>query len=166
MNTEQIIEIVAKALKNIDSSRFFKTERGFQGRFVCVLYEILDAEGLFPEDAILEEEYQKRIGNYGTSQRPDLIIHVPVESTHSSDRTENNFVVFEFKKQADENKAKGDFKKLDKIFRELKYPLGIFVNINGSKFFLDGYSGQFENRIHEFCVTQTNDKSNILHAHV
>ena len=165
MNTEQIIKIVVKALKNMDSSRFFKTERGFQGRFACALYEILDAESLFPDDIIIEEEYQKRIGNHGTRLRPDLIIHVPVESTHSSDRTENNFVVFAFKKQADEDEAKEDFKKLNEIFEVLKYPLGIFVNINGPESFLDGYSGSFKNRIHEFRVTQNNDKFNILHAY-
>jgi len=149
----------------MDSSRFFKTERGFQGRFACALYKILDAESLFPDDTIIEEEYQKRIGNHGTRLRPDLIIHVPVESTHSSDRTENNFVIFAFKKQADEDIAKEDFQKLDKIFEELKYPLGIFININGSESFLDRYSGSFKNRIHEFCVTQTNNKLDILHAY-
>jgi len=165
MNQEKIIKIVAKALKNMDSSRFFKTERGFQGRFACALYERFDAKKIFQDDTIIEEEYQKRIKNHGTRLRPDLIIHVPVESTHSSDTTENNFVVFAFKKQADEDKAKEDFKKLDEIFRVLKYPLGIFVNINKAKSFLNKYSGSFKNRIHEFCIRQTNDKLDILHAY-
>jgi len=136
MNSELIIETIIEALKHMDSPRFFKTERGFQGRFACALYEIFDAKNIFQDDTIIEEEYQKRIDPHGTKLRPDLIVHVPVESSHSSSRTENNFVAFAFKRQANENKAKQDFKKLNELFEKLKYPLGIFININGGqKFF-------------------------------
>jgi len=166
MNSELIIETIIEALKHMDSPRFFKTERGFQGRFACALYKIFDAKNIFQDDTIIEEEYQKRIEHHGTKLRPDLIIHVPVESGHSNSRTENNFVVFEFKRQANEDRAKQDFKKLNELFEKLKYPLGIFININGrSEIFLNKYSGLFKNRIHEFCITQTNDKLDILHAY-
>ena len=37
MNSELIIETIIEALKHMDSPRFFKTERGFQGRFACAL---------------------------------------------------------------------------------------------------------------------------------
>jgi len=166
MNLELIIETIIEALKHMDSLRFFKTERGFQGRFACALYEIFDAKNIFQDDTIIEEEYQKRIKPHGTRLRPDLIIHVPVESGHSNSRTENNFVVFAFKKQTNKDRAKEDFEKLNELFEKLKYPLGIFININGrSEIFLNKYSGLFKKIIHEFCITQTNDKLDILHAY-
>jgi len=166
MDSELIVKVIIEALKHMDSPRFFKTERGFQGRFVCALYKIFDAKNIFQDDTIIEEEYQKRIAHHGTQLRPDLIVHVPVESSHSRDRTEKNFIVFAFKRQANENKAKEDFKKLNEIFKNLGYQLGIFININGyPDIFLSKYSGNFKNRIHEFCITQTNDKLDIFHAY-
>jgi hypothetical protein len=166
MNSELIIETIIEALKHMDSPRFFKTERGFQGRFACALYERFDAKKIFQDDTIIEEEYQKKIDLHGTKLRPDLIVHVPVESSHSSSRTENNFVVFAFKKQANKDRAKEDFEKLNELFEKLKYPLGIFININGrSEIFLNRYSGLFKKIIHEFCITQINGKNNILHAY-
>jgi len=166
MDSELIIKVIIEALKRMDSPRFFKTERGFQGRFACALYEIFDAKNIFQDDTIIEEEYQKRIKPHGTRLRPDLIIHVPVESGHSNSRTENNFVVFAFKKQTNKDRAKEDFEKLNELFEKLKYPLGIFININGrSEIFLNKYSGLFKKIIHEFCITQTNDKLDILHAY-
>ncbi len=166
MNSELIIETIIEALKHMNSPRFFKTERGFQGRFACALYKIFDAKKIFQDDTIIEEEYQKRIDSHRTRLRPDLIVHVPVESSHSSSRTENNFVVFAFKKQANEDRAKEDFEKLHELFKKLEYQLGIFININGSpNIFLSKFSGNFKNRIHEFCITQTNGKNNILHAY-
>ena len=166
MDSELIIKVIIEALKHMDSPRFFKTERGFQGRFACALYKIFDAKNIFQDDTIIEEECQKRIEPHGTKLRPDLIVHVPVESSHSCSRTENNFVVFAFKRQTNEDRAKEDFKKLNELFEKLGYPLGIFININGrSEIFLNKYSGLFKNRIHEFCITQTNDKLDILHAY-
>jgi len=100
MDSVLIIETIIEALKNMDSPRFFKTERGFQGRFACALYERFDAKKIFQDDTIIEEEYQKRPGVHRTKLRPDLIVHIPVESSQASTRKENNFVVFEFKKQA------------------------------------------------------------------
>lgn len=166
MDLELIIETIIEALKHMDSPRFFKTERGFQGRFACVLYKIFDVKKIFQDDMIIEVEYQKRIEPHGTKLRPDLIVHVPFESSHSSSRTENNFIVFAFKRQANEDRAKEDFEKLNELFENLEYPLGIFININGyPNIFLNKYSGNFKNRIHEFCITQTNGKNNILHAY-
>jgi len=166
MDSVLIIETIIEALKNMDSPRFFKTERGFQGRFACALYERFDAKKIFQDDTIIEEEYQKRKGLHGTKLRPDLIVHIPVECSQASSRAENNFVIFEFKRRANEERVKEDFEKIDEIFENLAYPLGIFININGyPNIFLNKYSGNFINRIHEFCITQTNGKNNILHAY-
>ena len=166
MNSEEMISLIIEALKNVNSLRFFRTERGYQGRFACALYKILDGKRIFPDDAIIEEEYQKNYTSHGTRQRPDLIIHVPFEAGRSGTRSENNFVVFAFKKDANEKKAKGDFEKLDALFDKLKYPLGIFINVSERQgIFLDKYTGTNKNRIHEFCVKLVDDKVNILHAY-
>ena len=155
-----------QALKEINSTRFFKTERGFQGRFACALYKILDEEKIFPDDAIIEQEYQKRLGDHRTTQRPDLIIHVPFEAEHSQHRWEDNFVVFAFKKDADVDTAKEDFGKLDIMFKELKYPIGFFININGyPDIYLDQYTGVFKDRIHEFSIRGKERNVMIRHAY-
>jgi hypothetical protein len=36
MDKEKVIEIIVQAVKEISSVRFYKTERGFQGRFAWV----------------------------------------------------------------------------------------------------------------------------------
>lgn len=160
-----IIDSVIEALKQIQSPRFFQTERGFQGRFTCALYKVFDAKNILPDDTIIEEEHQKRIKFHRTRLRPDLIIHVPIKFGRSGSRTENNFVVFAFKKQANEDKVKKDLEKLNELFEKLGYQLGIFINIGGLKSFLYKYSGPFKTRVHEFCITQTNSKLNISHAY-
>jgi len=164
MDTESIVEIVVEALKEITSPRFYKTERGFQGRFACALYKVLDERRIFPDDAIIEEEYQKRLKDHGTAQRPDLIIHVPFEAGRSQNRWEDNFVVFAFKKNADQKVAEEDFGKIDIMFKKLKYPIGFFINIDRyPDIFLDSYDGDFKDRIHEFCIKLDNGL-HILHA--
>lgn len=166
MHSKIIMEIVTKALREISSPRFFKTERGFQGRFACALYKILDEKRIFPDDAIIEEEYQKRLKYHGTDQRPDLIIHIPFEAGHSHNRWEDNFVVFAFKKNADEDTAKDDFDKLEIMFKELKYPIGFFININRyPNIFLEDYKGNFKNRIHEFSNKMEDGKLYIRHGY-
>jgi hypothetical protein len=163
---DAIIRIVIQALKEINSARFFKTERGFQGRFACALYKVLDAEKIFPDDAIIEQEYQKRLRDHGTTQRPDLIIHVPFETGHAQKRWEDNFVVFAFKKNADEGTAKDDFGKLDIMFKKLKYPIAFFININGyPNISLENYEGNYKRRIHELSNKMEDGKLYIRHGY-
>ena len=63
------IEIVITTLKEIESPRFFKTEGSFQGRFTIALNKILGEQNIFPDDTIIEEEYQKRLKLHGIKQR-------------------------------------------------------------------------------------------------
>jgi hypothetical protein len=161
----KVIKIVIQALKTINSTRFFKTERGFQGRFACSLYQIFDEMKIFPDDAIIEQEYQKRLPDHGTTQRPDLIIHVPFEAGHSRNRWEDNFVVFAFKKNAGKEEAQEDFEKLNIMFEKLRYPIGFFININGyPNIYLNKYIGEFKDRIQEFSIKAEEGKVLIRHA--
>lgn len=141
ISIHSFIEIVITALKEIKSPRFFKTERSFQGEFISALKKILVEENIFAYDTIIEEEYQKSLKLYGIRQRPDLIIHVPVESSHSSNRRENNYIVFAFKLSGNKTKAMKDFEKLDEIIDKLSYSFGIFININSLNSFLGEYKG-------------------------
>lgn len=162
---DSILKCIIDALRTVESPRFFKTERGFQGRFACTLDNILTKEKLSSDDAIIEQEYQKRLNKHGIKLRPDLIIHVPVEVSCSDDSTENNFVVFEFKRKAGIKSSMGDFHKLDEYFSGLNYSLGIFVNVDSSQRHLNNYSGKFKEKIHEFCVYLNKDGVNVWHSY-
>lgn len=159
------IEIVITALKEINSPRFFKTERGFQGRFAIALYKILGENNIFQDGTIIEEEYQKKLKLHGIKQRPDLIIHVPIESSHSSNRKENNYVVFAFKLSGNKTKVMKDFEKLNELIEKLDYSLGIFININSLNSFLGEYQGPNKDKLHEFCIKQINGKLKLRYAH-
>lgn len=152
MNPHIFLELVVTAFKTVSTPRFYKTERGFQGRFACALYKVLDARGIFPDDLIIEEEYQKSIKDHGIRLRPDLLIHIPVESSGIEGRDKNNFVAFAFKKNASANDAKSDFNKLEEIVEKLNYLLIIFVNLNSESALLKYYSGQYKDRIHGYAI--------------
>ena len=165
ISIHSFIEIVITALKEIDTPRFFKTERGFQGRFNIALNKILDEQNIFPEGTIIEEEYQKRLKLHGINQRPDLIIHVPIESSHSSNRKENNYIAFAFKLSGNKIKVMKDFENLNELIEKLNYSIGIFININSINSFLGEYQGPNKDKLHEFCIKQINGKLNLRYAH-
>ena len=58
MREDVAIEATLESLKGISQSRFYRTERGYQGAFYCALREALESRGL-NDDLILEIEYQK-----------------------------------------------------------------------------------------------------------
>ena len=164
MNTNAVIEIVIEALKKVNNPRFFKTERGYQGRFACAMYEVMGNKEIFPDDVILEEEYQKRLKEHRTRRRPDIIVHIPTEISGLANTSKNNFVVFAFKKNATPEKAGNDFKKLDFMFKKLDYPLGIFINIGTLHTHIDKYRGNYKERLHFFSVVMKNVELKIVHA--
>jgi hypothetical protein len=91
---------------------------------------------------------------------------VPFEAGHAQKRWEDNFVVFAFKKNADKDTAKDDFEKLDIMFKELKYPIGFFININGyPNISLENYEGNYKNRIHELSNKMESSKLYIRHGY-
>lgn len=121
---ERIVEATIRALSVVNHVRFFKSERGYQGRFFCELEAFLYEYGVLSDSTILEMEYQKTT-QHGTSQRPDIILHIPVEASGAA-VGENNFAVWALKHRASAFKAQEDFGKLDEMFEYLCYPLGIF----------------------------------------
>lgn len=142
---EQLIAATESAIRAIDAPRFFKTERGFHGRFYCALQTELDRVGLIADGAILEMEYQKS-ARHGLGQRPDIIFHIPTEHSIVG-VVANNFAVWALKRHATDIEAIEDFKKLDQMFDTLRYPLGFFVNIDSTQPMLEHYAGQHRNRL-------------------
>ena len=137
---------VIPLIKTIKNSRLYRTERGYQGQLLIELNKLIE-NGIFPPGTILEQEYQKTKKYHHTTQRPDIIIHVPVEE-EEGDRTENNFLVIALKLNGGLKDAIDDFRKLDEMFHNLNYPEGIYINVNGyPNCFLSNYEGPF----HEIC---------------
>jgi hypothetical protein len=160
---QQIIEATVAALLAVEHPRFFRTERGYQGRFYCFLQGQLEARGFLRGDDIIEMEYQKS-ARHGFYRRPDIIFHVPAEVS-GAPVTENNFAVWAFKANAKSEGAKEDFDKLEEMFEHLHYPLGSFVNIGTEHHHLGEYNGTHAERMHGYAVSLQNGKVSIRHAY-
>ena len=156
------MEIFKESIRAITDRRYFLTERGYQGQLLAELNKRLKIEQIFPGKPIVEQEYQKTLENQGITIRPDIIIHIPYERGVAQNRQSGNFVVIQLKLEASEKVAKEDFDKLDSMFEKLKYPLGIFLNINSNKTFYDSYSSNYKKRLHCFAVQLVNNKV-VLH---
>jgi hypothetical protein len=131
-NTEVILTAVRDSLRSLTVPRFFETERGYQGGLLVELSKRLPKMNISPA-AVLEQEYQKRMGEHGLSIRPDLIIHEPFDRRRHADRTEGNYAVFELKLRASAVQARDDFANLIALMEALNYPLGVFINIDASE---------------------------------
>lgn len=151
-----LIKATESAIRAVDSTRFFHTERGFQGRFYCALQSELDRAGLLTDGAILEMEYQKS-ARHGLGQRPDIIFHVPVEYSHDSVDA-NNFAVWALKRRATDTQAREDFYKLNQMLDELKYPWGFFVNIDASDSKKKVYEGNYKSNLFAVAAQIINGK--------
>lgn len=150
MLTDDIIAATDEALRQVAEPRFLRTQRGFQGQFYCALQRALEGRDLLKNGRILEMEYQKS-ARHGMSQRPDIILHVPVE--YSGRRvTSNNFAVWALKRHATRSKACEDFDKLDEMFEALCYTLGFFVNIDAKDNCATCYRGKFPDRLRTVAV--------------
>ncbi|MDZ4348067.1 MAG: hypothetical protein U1A22_00820 [Xanthomonadaceae bacterium] len=133
------------AIRSVDAARFFRTERGFHGRFYCALQAELDNAGLIANGAILEMEYQKS-ARHKLGQRPDIIFHIPTEHSHAGVEA-NNFAVWALKRRASVAEVREDFDKLDQMFERLHYPLGFFVNVDATDPMRAHYSGTYGSRL-------------------
>src|SRR5213592_3558915 len=74
----EIIAATIAAAGAVNDLRFWKTERGFHGAFYYALWGVLLNLEVLNGHRILEMEYQKS-ARHGTSQRPDIILHIPAE---------------------------------------------------------------------------------------
>lgn len=155
--------IIAEALKSVQATRFFRSERGFQGQFHVGLDLLLKDKGLVSNQAIIEEEYQKTIPKHGITHRPDLIVHIPFEAGLTRSRREGNFVAFEFKFRASQLDAIDRFIKLNDYLTELDYLLGFFGNINDARSFVELVP---DYRIHIFNIFKDQDTVRVLHSYL
>ncbi len=146
------------SLKAINEKHFFSREMGYQGKLLTELEKRIHIKKIFLGSIIVEQEYQKTLKNHGINKRPDIIIHVPyIEKIHSSRRV-GNHVVIQLKLCASEKRAKEDFKKMDLMYKELEYLLGIFLNINSDRTFFNSYSGDYKERLCCFAVKLSDNK--------
>ena len=129
---EQFLALLRQALGNISEDVFYRDERGFQGALLHELGKRLE-RGVFPDDPIIQQEYQKRLRAHAIRIRPDIIIHIPFERGLAERRDEGNFVAMELKRRATSKRAKAAFSNLALIKKALKYPLTIFVNVDSEQ---------------------------------
>jgi len=159
MNTPDADALVAAteaAICAVDATRFFATERGFHGRFYCALQSELERAGLLTGGLLLEMEYQKSARHH-TWQRPDIVLHVPVEESGASP-TANNVAAWALKRRATTAKAKDDFRLLDDLIDTLFYPLGFFINVDSDDPMLQHYEGSNRRNLRAVAAWQRGGK--------
>jgi hypothetical protein len=92
-----------------------------------------------------------------SDDRQVIRFHVPAgESGGRVD--EGNFAVWALKRKATDKQARDDFSKLDRMFAELRYPVGIFINIDAADHFAASYTGRFPGRLRTVAVRLTGDQ--------
>lgn len=133
MTSDDIVSAISDALEAIDTPRLFETERGYQGELLAQLHRRLALQ----HPAIIEQEYQKQLGKHGMAIRPDIILHEPFDERIHPGRDFGNLAVIELKLRSSKAAAVEDFNSLAEMIRVLKYPLGIFVNVNSQDTFGD-----------------------------
>lgn len=153
MDEKELLICVRSSLQAVTHPRFFETERGYQGALVAELSSRLRDLVIAGEGALAEQEYQKTVRQHGLRIRPDIIIHAPFDTVRHADRMQGNFVVFELKRKATEEQARGDFDSLLAMMRSLQYPLGIFVNVNSDETYVDAAPRPPTGRLILFAVT-------------
>jgi hypothetical protein len=160
--TEQYI---IPLVKQITNPRFFNSERGYQGQLIALLDNLIKTENLFPKETIIEQEYQKTMKHHGIVQRPDIIIHIPLEAGLSNSRNENNYFVAALKLNGKAKSATDDFQKLTEMFNYLDYPEGVFINVGTyPTTFLSHYDGSYRERIHELSICLKKYEVKICHS--
>jgi len=163
VQTSLMIGIIAEAIKQIRPRRLFSSERGFQGQLQANLDRLLRERNLICNRTLVEEEYQKTIPNHGISHRPDIIIHISFEEGITRSRREGNFIVFELKLRATKNGALDVFAKLNDYITILKYPLGVFVNIDREKSFIELIPND---KIHVLNVLKDRQDVVVIHSYL
>lgn len=145
-------------LKNISNKRFFRTERGYQGKLISAIEQLIQETEIFRKETIVEQEHQKTIKHHRINQRPDIIVHIPIEANLTNDPTRNNYYVIALKLNGNGIAAVEDYKKLNDMFRYLNYREGLFINIGTyPDIYLNNYRGRFRNKIHEVSIRLNNN---------
>ena len=129
MDNEALLTHLHRALASITHPQFYADERGFQGELLVAL-RLSIPEQLLPEQAIVQQEYQKKMAVHGLTIRPDIIIHEPFDEARHATRREGNIAVIALKRRANGRKALQDFASLVSMLEVLEYPLAIFINVD------------------------------------
>jgi hypothetical protein len=160
------IDITIAAIKHIKRLRYYDSERAFVTELYRHLHEA-NLLSLFPEQTLIETEVQKsEKKHFGLTQRPDMVVHIPIEEGVTQHAYEGNFIAYAFKVEANEAKAQEDFAKFDEMFNKLRYPLGIFINIGGyPDSLLHHYRGNYRDRIHELSIRFIGNKVDVQHSY-
>jgi hypothetical protein len=154
VDKEIFLNIFRDSIRAITDRRYFSNERAYQGELLAQVRSRAN-EKIYPDNAIWEQEYQKKLYVHGINIRPDLILYIPYEIGIYNNHDSGNFVVIQLKRRASKIKAEEDFGKLDLMFEKLNYPLGIFLNIDSNKTFFYDYKGDYPERLHCFAVRLT-----------
>jgi len=148
VTSAEVLAGVRDALQSITAPRLFETERGYQG----ALLGQLDRRLQLPARVIVEQEYQKQAGRHGVTIRPDIIIHEPFDPERFADRTQGNVAVIELKLRSTAAEAADDFMSLGLMLDELRYPLGIFINIGAERTWAELLPQALHGRVACFAV--------------
>lgn len=160
MKRDEILDNIRQSLLAITTPRFYETERGFQGELLVQLVRRMT----LPDQAIIEQEHQKRAFAHGLVCRPDIIIHEPFDPARHRDRTERNFAVIELKLRATPKEVGEDFRSIADMIRVLHYPLGIFINIDCDQTYVDLVPEDLRQQIVTFAVA-LRDGSVLMRSH-
>ncbi|CAI1847409.1 Uncharacterised protein [Serratia fonticola] len=149
---QRFINKLEEALQNIKHTRYYETERGYQGELYAELRKILPDLGW--DNAIVEQEYQKKIREHNIRIRPDIIIHVPFDPNLNNTRGDGNFVTFELKlgRNLTETQALNDYQSLAIMCEELSYPYAVFIVIDGNTTYFNKYDGPHKEKILAYNV--------------
>mgnify|MGYP001603160778 FL=1 len=161
MDRNTLIQHLRECLTLIRNPRFFKSERGCQGELLALLKQHIPNEVL-PYGALIEQEYQKRLGTHGLKIRPDIIIHEPFDPKRHQDRTEGNHAVMELKLNASPAKASDDFNSLLGMINTLQYPLAIFINIASTATHIHLAPEETKGRMVCFAVSLANGQVHVV----
>ena len=130
LSTISLVDATRESLRAIAIPRFFETERGYQAELLAELRKRLPTILALHDNAIIEQEYQKRVAVHGLNIRPDLVIHVPFDEERHPDRKRGNYACFELKRKATATEARADYENLSRLMGALNYPVGIFINLD------------------------------------
>jgi hypothetical protein len=131
MERQELLHAIAASLAAVPAHHY-EDERAFQGEFYAHLHHRLKGMVL-PEGAMLREEYQKRLLDHGLRIRPDIILHEPFHPDKHAGRDDGNHAVLELKRRAGPAAANQAVESLVAMIDILRYPLGVFINVDSAK---------------------------------
>lgn len=165
MDRETLLDHLTAALRAITRPRFYQNEHGFQGELLVELKQAIPADFL-SEEAIIEQEHQKKLKVHGLRIRPDIIIHEPYDEHRHGSRRDGNHAVIEIKRAASPKDAIDDFASLINMIEILDYPLAIFVNIASDNTRADLVPAEWRDRIVCFAVNLRDGEAQVIRSDV